>query len=155
MLFGPASGTACDEPVEEPVGHRDDGMRTLLIVRRVASRDGPVPAGVLDVLSVRGDDERRAPADGGEQPRRDEEVRVHDVGPEPSRRPHDVECEPRVAAAAAAPVDDRAREIVAAGLQLPFQRGDERAEARRIRTRIHLRDEQDPHARSLLSAVTV
>ena len=112
----------------------------------VADADRAVAARVLDILPVGRDDERRAAREGGEQARRHEEVRVDDVGPERVRRPEHVDREPRVAVAAAAAVDDGPRELVAASLERVLQRRDERAEVRRVRPGVHLRDEQDPHA---------
>ena len=47
--------------------------------RRADARE---PADVPDIPAVRGDDERRAAGEGGDQARRHEEVGVHDVGPE-------------------------------------------------------------------------
>ena len=55
--------------------------------------DHPIPACVLDVLPVGGDDERSPTCDGAEQPRRNEKVRVHDIGPKAVRRASDVERE--------------------------------------------------------------
>ena len=50
---------------------------------RVASFDTGDRADVADVLAVRGDDERRPRGESADQPGRNEEVRVDDVGSEP------------------------------------------------------------------------
>ena len=73
-------------------------------------------------------------------------VRVHDVGSKAVRRASDVERQPRVPAAAAAAGDDGPRQLVAPSLELALECRDERAEVRRVRPGVHLRDEQDPHA---------
>ena len=47
---------------------------------------------------------------------------------------------------AAARVDDRALDLVAARDELVLEVGDEDPEVRVVRARVHLRDEKDPHA---------
>ena len=106
-------------------------------------------ARILDVLPVGGDDERGAACKGREEARRDEEVRVDDVGAEGVRRPQHVDREPRVPVTSTAAVDDGPRQLVTASLERVLQRCDERAEIRRVRPGVHLGDEQDPHAGSL------
>ena len=141
-------GHDLDEPVEQPGRHGDDRVRPPHGELR-RRPDRAAAARVLDVLPVGGDDERGAAGEGGEQARRDEEVRVDDVGAEGVRRPQHVDGEPRVTVAASAAVDDGPRELVAARLERVLQRRDERAELRRVRPGVHLGDEQDPHAGSL------
>ena len=77
-LFAQGLRHHLDQAVPEPGRHRDDRAGAL---DGRAGRDAqrPVPAGVLDVLPVRGDDERSAAADRSEKTGRDEEVRVDDV----------------------------------------------------------------------------
>ena len=113
----------------------------------VAAPDGAASARVLDVLPVRGDDERGAAGERRPEAGRDEEVRVDDVGAEAVRGGHDVARAARGGAPASAAVDDGPRELVAAGLERALQRRDERAEVGCRPARVHLRDEQDPHAR--------
>ena len=117
--------------------------------RRCAN--GPARVRVLDVLAVCGDDERSATRQDAEQPGRHQEVGVGDVGPERARRAHDVPRQSNVTAAAAAAIDDSARELVPACPELALELGDERAQSG-VPGRVHLRDEQDPHSRSVLSA---
>ena len=77
-LFGSASGTASTSRSAEPLRHGHDRRGTP--DRRAGRRPhATAAAGVLDVLSVRGDDERGAPADRSEKAGGDEEVGVHDV----------------------------------------------------------------------------
>jgi hypothetical protein len=136
-----------DEPVAEPGRHRHDrvGAADGVPGRRA---HGSTAARVLDVLAVRRDDEGRAPADGGEQSRRDEEVGVDDVGTEAAAGPQHVERQMGMPASAARPVDHRPRELVPSLLERLFERGDEGPERRRTGARVHLGDEEDPHART-------
>ena len=96
---------------------------------------------------MRRDDERRAGAERRDQSARNEEVRVHDVRPP---RAHGAPCKLEVAQLAARTrVEHRVIDVVAAIDELPLDLGDEGAEVRRGRPGIHLRDEQDPHAKSV------
>ncbi len=107
-------------------------------------------ADVADVAAVGGDDERRPRRERGDQPRRDEEVRVDDVGPEAAAGAVRPGGERQVAGlAAGARVEHRPLDLVAARDERALHLGDERAEVGRVRARVHLRDEQDPHPRSL------
>jgi hypothetical protein len=102
-------------------------------------------ADVPHVAAVRRDDERRVRGERGDQPARNEEVRVHDIG---ARRPESAPSELEVAAlAAGAPVEHRPLDGVAARLELRGQPLDEHAEVRVGRPGIHLGDEQDAHGR--------
>jgi len=95
---------------------------------------------------VRGHDKRSATGDRANQPRREEEVRVHDVGLETPRCGCSRAREAQVLLlAAAAPVEHRALDLVAAGNELLLQPAHEHAQVRIQGARIHLRDEQDPH----------
>ena len=98
---------------------------------------------------MRGDDCRGATTKHGEQARRHEEVGVDDVGTEPAGSRRDVTRQGEVARAPAAPVDDRALELVAARGEGRFEVGDERAERGRVRPRVHLGDEKDAHPATL------
>src|SRR5581483_1535653 len=98
---------------------------------------------VADVAAVRGDDERRAAGERGDQPGRNEEVRVDDVRPRGAARPPQ---QLEVAALAArARVEHRELDVVAAVAQRELDLADERPEVGRTRPRVQLRDEQDPH----------
>ena len=77
---------------------------------------------------MRRDDERRAARKRGEKARRDEEVRVDDIGPERVGRPEHVDREPGVTSASPA-VDNGPRELVPARLERVLQRRNERAES--------------------------
>ena len=96
---------------------------------------------------MRGDDERRTRRERRSEPGRDEEVRVDDVRVEAARGSPGVAREPEVTPRPAAPaVHDRALELVPARDELPLERGDEDPEVGVVRARVHLGDEQDPHA---------
>ena len=85
----------------------------------------------------------------GEQARRDEEVRVDDVGTEATRGDDHVAGEPEMTRPAATAVDDRALDLVPAlGQSACSSAGDERPRTPGRRARVHLRDEEDPHAAS-------
>jgi hypothetical protein len=100
---------------------------------------------------VGGHDERRVRGERGREAARDEEVRVDDVGAEPTSGAPRTADELHVAALApGAPVEDGALELVAALGERPFHLRHERPEIGVVRAGIHLRDEQDAHgARSL------
>src|SRR5581483_8281359 len=53
---------------------------------------------------------------------------------------------------ARARVEDREVDVVASRAQLALELGDEDAEVGSIRARIHLRDDEDPHGRSVRAA---
>ena len=114
------------------VRHADD--------RRRAPHDEPRRGGdarqladVAHVAPVRGDDERRARAERGDQPARHEEVRVDDVGPRGAQRSAR---ELEVAELPARPrVEDGALDDVAAVDERVLDLRDEGAEIRRIRRR--------------------
>src|SRR5207247_1218190 len=73
-----------------------------------------------------------------------------DVRPEAARGAAGVACEIEVAALpAGAPVEDGSLDVVAALRERALDLGDERPEIGIVRPGIHLRDEQDPHARKL------
>ena len=150
LLFASASGTAS---TRRSSSHADTATTACarLTVSRVAARTALLRRAFSTSCPCAVTTSGARPASAREQPGGNEEVRVDDVGVEPPRRLHDVDREPRVAAASAAPVDDGARELVPARLELALERGDERAEIRRVRARVHLRDEQDPHGLSTCS----
>ena len=83
------------EPRAEPVGHGD-------YPRRATDREpgrGPHRSRALrvrDVLPVRREHDRRTCFEHCEKARRNKEVRIDHVGPEPPRLPQDVVCEPHV-----------------------------------------------------------
>ena len=93
-----------------------------------------------------------APAgERADQPGRNEEVRVDDVGLEAARRGERRAREPEVLhLAAAAPIENRALDLVAARDELLLEPAHEHAEVGVGRPGVHLGDEQDPH-RSLYS----
>ena len=139
-----------DEPLAQPLGDRDH--RSGLFdnpPRRWA--DEWILGQVGDVLAVRGDDERRARRARREQraePRREEKMRVDDVGPEAPRRPDRAGRQPCVAKLrAAAPVEHDAFELVPTGRKCPLEALDEDPKVRRRGRGIHLGDEQNPHRR--------
>jgi hypothetical protein len=93
---------------------------------------------------VCGDDERRSRAERGGEARRDEEVRVDDVGMKSSGDARYVAREREVAAAPpSSAVDDRTFKLVAALREAALQSGDEDAEVRIVEPRVHLGDEED------------
>ena len=142
------------EAFEKPSRHHDDRVGAPH-GESGRGADGPAAAGVLDVLPVSCHDERGAPRDAREQARGNEKMGVDDIGTEAARRLQHVEREPGMPAAPAGPIDDRSRDLVTASLEGVLQRGDERAEGRGVGPRVHLRDEQDPHATSLRSTAVV
>ena len=75
------------ELVAKVVGDGDDGCGAAHDVARGGPNAGE-GADVPDVPPVRGHDERRAGGERGQQPGRDEEVRVDDVGPEAAGGAH-------------------------------------------------------------------
>ena len=86
------------------------------------------------------------PATAPISPVGNEEVCVHDVGLEAARRGQRRAREPEVLhLAAAAPIENRALDLVPARDELFLQSAHEHAEVGIGRPRIHLRDEQDPH----------
>ncbi len=102
-------------------------------------------ADVRDVLAVRGDDERRARRECSGETCRYEEVRVGDLRIEAPRRASGISEQLQVPTRPArARVDDRALDLVPAGDELVLEVRDEDAEVRVARTRVHLRDEEDP-----------
>ena len=96
---------------------------------------------------MRGDDERRAAGEGGNQAGGDEEVRVHDVRPRRGEGP------PRQRQVAELPararVEDGQLDLVASRDELPLDLRDERPEVGRSGAWVHLRDEQDAHGASV------
>ena len=111
------------------------------------SRHARKRADVPDVPPVRGDDERRAAGEGGNQAGGDEEVRVHDVRPRRGEGP------PRQRQVAELPararVEDGQLDLVASRDELPLDLRDERPEVGRSGAWVHLRDEQDAHGASV------
>ena len=94
-----------------------------------------------------GDDERGARPERGDQSGRNEEVRVDDVrcrASEGPSREREVAKLPTCAR-----VEHRAVELVPARDERVLELRDERAQIRCIRARVHLRHEQNPHARSV------
>ncbi len=132
-----------DEPIAEPVRDRDDcGCASDDETRRRPySRDRP---DVLDILAVGGDDERGARRECRSEAGRHEEVRIRDIGMEPSGGTCGVEEQGGVTRPTASVVDDGAFELVAAIPKLALEVGDEDAEVRVARARVHLGDEEDP-----------
>ena len=107
-----------------------------------------IRADVAHVAAVRGDDERRATCERGDQTGRDEEVRVDDVGlRRAATRP------PRERQVAELPAGARVEhgelDLVAARDERALDLRDERPEVGRVRPGIHLRDEEDPHGASV------
>ena len=104
---------------------------------------------VADVLPVGGDDEPdagRAGRSGRRGARREEGVGVDDVRLEAASLLERVGREPRVLRPrAAAAVDDRVGELVAALAQLAREVGDEHPEVGCVRAGVHLGDEEDAH----------
>ena len=99
---------------------------------------------------MRGDDQRRARGERGEEACGREKVRVDDIGPESSRGAEGVAGEREVTPApSCAARHDGPVEFVAAGDQLAFEVGDERTEVGVGLSRVHLRYEQDPHVERL------
>ena len=95
---------------------------------------------------MRGHDEWRARRERGQQPGRDEEVRVDHVRPEAAGRADRVPAEAQVARLpAASAVEDRPLQLVPAARQLLLESLDEHAEVGVFGPRVHLRDEEDPH----------
>ena len=76
-------------------------------------------------------------------------MRVHDVGTRSAQRSlRELEvAEP----SAGARIENGAVDLVPARDELAFELRDERPEIGSVRPRIHLRDEEDPHARSVCS----
>ena len=116
-------------------------------------RREPDPANRADVPNVppvRGQNEGRTRGprrDRRDRPCRHEKMGVHDVRAEAPSRTHGVDAEARVLRPRpATPVDHGALELVPLRLQLVLDLGDEGAEVRIVRARVHLRDEQDAHA---------
>ena len=136
------------ELAAEVVGDRDHGARAADDAAR-ERRDPRDRADVADVAAVRGDDERRVDA-RRDQPGRDEEVRPDDVGP-PGRGdlPPQLEEAPLPAGA---PVEHGELDLVPALAERALQLRHEDAEVGVVRARVHLRDEQDPHARTVPSS---
>ena len=133
------------QPRREPVGDGDDAGRAA--DREPGRRADDARAdGVLDVLAVGRDDERRAGGDHREQARRDEEVRVDDVGAEAARRRDDIARQRERDAGGR-----RAGSTTARSSSCPRSRsarlevGHEGPELGRVGSRVHLGDEQDPH----------
>ena len=93
-------------------------------------------------------DERGAAGERRDQAGRDEEVRVDHVGAKSPRGPQRRGRQREVLALAAAPaIEDRALDDVTACGERLLEAADEDAEVRVGRPRVHLRDEQDLHAR--------
>ena len=76
-------------------------------------------------------------------------MRVDDVRPEAPGGADDVAGEGEVAPVATPAIDDRPRELVPARLEAGLEVRHEGAERRCRRPRVHLRDEQDAHARAV------
>ena len=128
------------------LGHADDGPCTAddQLRRRTHARQ---LADVAHVASVRGDHERRAAGERGDQSARDEEVRVHDVRPRRTRgTPRELEV---AELSARARVEHGALDLVPALDECALDLRDECAEIGSVRAGIHLRHEQDPHPRSV------
>ena len=106
------------------------------------------PADVAHVAAVRGHDERRATRDCGDETAGNEEVRIDDIGLEPSGCHERVSRELEVLAlAATAPIEDRAFDVMSARRELFLERLHEHAEIGSGGPRIHLGDEQYLHRR--------
>ena len=133
------------ELAAEVVGDRDHRRSRADDAARVSARDAGNRADVAHVAAVGGDDERRVDR-RRDQPRRDEEVRPDDVGPR--RRAHLAPQLEEAPLAAAAPVEHRELDLVPALAERQLQLRDEDAEVGVVGPRVHLRDEQDPQARS-------
>jgi hypothetical protein len=101
------------ESLLEPVRDGDDCGGTADGDPRRRTHD-PRRGSVGDVLAVRGEDGGGPARERSEQPRRNEEVRVHDVRVEPTSGRDDVAREDDVPRAASAAVDDRPRQLVPA-----------------------------------------
>ena len=138
-------GHRLHEPVAQPRRHGHDGRGAFDGDLRRPPHGRSRPR-VLDVLAVRGQHDRRPPGERRPHARRCQEVRIHDVGPEPPRGGRDVAQQAEMAQSAAAAVDHRPLQLVAASDELALERRHEGAEVRRRRARIHLRDEEDAHA---------
>jgi len=114
--------------------------------KRVAARMPGSQPTLRTVATVRGHDERRPAGDCADQPGRDEKVCVDDVGPVATRRGKRLAREPEVLhLAAAAPVENRALDLVTARDELLLEPAHEHAEVRVRRPGVHLGDEQDLH----------
>jgi hypothetical protein len=74
-------------------------------------------------------------------------VRVDDIRIEAARDPAGVASEAEVPAAPSAALDGSALDLVPPRGELPLERRDEDPEIRVVRPGVHLRDEEDPHAR--------
>ncbi len=138
--------------LEQPPQVVRDGDHGLRAADDEARRraDPGHPADVRDVLAVRGHDERCPAEQRAPEPGRDEEVRVDDVGPEAASGAGRGDGEAKVAERpACARVEHDALELVPEGDELGFQVADEDAEVRLGGARVHLGDEQDPHAATL------
>ena len=136
------------EPLAQPVARRRSTAAARRTTWRVAARTPGIDADVRDVLPVRGDDERRARRERRREARRDEEVRVDDVGPEAPRGADGVADESEVAPPSSGrAVDDGALDLVPPRDELALEVGDEDSEVRVVRARVHLRDEEDPQGR--------
>ena len=108
---------------------RDGDDRVRAAHREPRGRaNGAVAARVLDVLTVGRDDERGPAGERAEQPRRDEEVRVDDIGPERVRGPQHVDREAGVAQAAPPRSTTARASSCPRASSACFERGDERAE---------------------------
>ena len=103
-------------------------------------------------LVARGHDQRRTSGERCDQSSRNEEVGVHDVRVETARglagRASELEV---LALPASTTVENGAFHVVTTRDELLFEPAHEYAEIGIRRTRIHLRDEQDPQARRCAS----
>jgi hypothetical protein len=138
-------GDAADELVSEPGGDGDDRGGAI---DDAAGRgcDAGDAADVRDVLAMGGDDERRASGEGRQESRRDEEMRVDDVGLESAGGERRVASEREVASPSArSAIDDGALDLVSSLDERTLERRDEDPEVGIVGARVHLGDEEDPH----------
>jgi hypothetical protein len=93
-------------------------------------------------------DQRSTRGERRDEPGRNEEVRVHDIR---VKAPSGANRIPEQASVSSGPsrptIDDRTLDLVATRDELLLEVGDEDAEIRVVGTRVHLRDEEDPHRR--------
>jgi Bacterial capsule synthesis protein PGA_cap len=134
------------ELTAQVVGDADDG-RGAPDDEASRGRDPGIRADVSDVAAVGGDDERCAAGKRRDQPRGDEEVRVDDIRLARGERPpseRDVAELP-----SGARVEDGELHFVAARDECPLDLRNERPKVWRVRPGIHLRDDENPHERSV------
>jgi hypothetical protein len=136
------------ELAPEKVGNGDHRVRSAhrRCGRGRHARDG---ADVANVAAVRGENQVRADPsrrEGRSRARREEEMRVDDVGMKPARLGERASRQASVLGRRAAPVvDHHAGDVVSGSLELVRELLYEDAEVGSRRAGIHLRNEQDTH----------